>query len=310
MMQISSHYLEWTIDANLRSEKVFSNVQIDPVNNCNLRCPFCNVNFEKQKNKFMSDECFDRAVQMMQYATGALMIGCSCEVFLHPNFTKMLQKVPREYKERTYFSTNFASNISEEQMHDIAESNISFINISMESIQPDIYEKMRRGAKYEKFMKNLRTLRRILDEYPDAPKINITTVITEHNYSEIKDIFVYMQNNFKINGHEFRTPFDNQDVKYQNRLQLLPLITSAQFDKAKESVLAVDKQKRAIFVDYNDSNNTIAERSRNPILPFIRILSNSEIYINTYKNMHNLGNICERDVCDLVKDWNAIVHYV
>jgi sulfatase maturation enzyme AslB (radical SAM superfamily) len=256
----------------------------------------------------MSEECFERAANLMQYAAGALMIGCSGEVFVHPNFSKMLKKVPYDYKYRTYFSSNFASNISEEQMHDIATSNISFINISMESIQPDVYEKMRRGAKYENFMRNLKTLRRILDEYPDPPKIHVTTVVTEYNYSEIKGIFIYMQDNFKITAHEFRTPHvPLNNVEYKNRLQQHPLITSALFEAIRKSVVDVDKQRRALFVDYNNMKDPVSMRSRDPLLPVVAVLPNGQVNVRLhFKSIRLFDDLCKVESEAFIEKWNAI----
>jgi hypothetical protein len=67
-------------------------IAADVVNNCNLRCPFCLVDYTRiRTTEVMSDEVFDKAIQFAELASeGSFLLSCLHEPTLHPNFDRLL----------------------------------------------------------------------------------------------------------------------------------------------------------------------------------------------------------------------------
>ena len=141
----------------IRSEyEPIAHLAMDIVNNCNLRCPFCVVDYAGTKStRLMSDAVFQSALRLIPYVTdGNFWLSCLHEATLHPRLIDFIAAVPREYRRKIYYTTNLAKRMPEAYFQAICEAGLHHLNISLESLDPATYERMRAGAKFPIFQDN------------------------------------------------------------------------------------------------------------------------------------------------------------
>lgn len=139
-----------------RAYEPIAHLAMDIVNNCNLRCPFCVVNYAGVKStKFMSDTIFQSALRLIPYVTdGNFWLSCLHEATLHPKLLDFIAAVPREYRRKIYYTTNLAKRMPDSYFEALCEAGLHHLNISLESLDPPIYEAMRAGARFPIFQEN------------------------------------------------------------------------------------------------------------------------------------------------------------
>lgn len=133
-----------------------AHLAMDIVNNCNLRCPFCVVDYANTRaTKLMSDETFDAALRLIPYVTdGNFWLSCLHEATLHPKLLDFIARVPAEYRRKLYYTTNLAKRMPDSYFEAICDAGLHHLNISVESLDPPVYQKMRAGARFPIFMEN------------------------------------------------------------------------------------------------------------------------------------------------------------
>ncbi len=157
--------------AQQRDFTPISYVALDVVNNCNLRCPFCCVDYQGvNKTKFMTEETFRNALALIPFVTeGNFWLSCLHEPTLNPRLTEFIDMVPRDYRRKIFYTTNMAKRMPASYFEFLACSGIHHINISMESFDKDIYEKMRKGARFDIFLENLEAMTKAFGQGGNIP---------------------------------------------------------------------------------------------------------------------------------------------
>lgn len=67
---------------------------------------------------------------------------------------EFIEKVPPAYRSKLFHATNLAKRMPPSYFALLADSGMHHINISIESLEPAIYEKMRKGARFRIFKEN------------------------------------------------------------------------------------------------------------------------------------------------------------
>jgi hypothetical protein len=82
---------------------VFLNlIAADIVNNCNLRCPFCVVDYRTiTKTELMSEETFVSLFRLIRSVPEAgFMLSCLHEPTLHPRLNDFIELIPRDCRKQ------------------------------------------------------------------------------------------------------------------------------------------------------------------------------------------------------------------
>ena len=169
-------------------------VIMDIVDNCNLRCPFCLYNYEGvNKTNLMNEETIDAAVRFAPYAAdGAFWYSCLHEPTMHPRFTEYLRKMPPLQRRTIFYTTNLARRMPSEYYEMLANSGIHHINISIESRDPAIYERMRKGARHRIFMENWDILLDAFRRGQAPPKLRYIMMAYKANFREIPSLVEHL----------------------------------------------------------------------------------------------------------------------
>jgi pyruvate-formate lyase-activating enzyme len=185
----------------------YTRISMDITSNCNLRCPYCLNDFSNiGENVFMSREVFGKALSLMPLVReqGTFRVSCNFEPTIHPQFIELLKMIPAGQGQKLYFTTNLAAPLSDDFLVQLSHVNLSFINISLDSLVPETFEMMRKGAKYERFLGNLERLVAIFQREPSAPRLRYITVLCKRNLAEIEALIAVTSQKYLAIEHEFR----------------------------------------------------------------------------------------------------------
>ena len=182
----SAHRLELAPSLKAVFEPI-SHIAMDIVNNCNLRCPFCVFDYANTRaTKLMTDETFDAALRLIPYVTdGNFWLSCLHEATLHPRLTEFVGRVPQEYRRKLFYTTNLAKPMKPDYFAFLANSGMHHINVSVESLDPVVYEKMRKGARHRIFTANWQKLLEALPLGSAPPLLRYNLMAYRSNLAEI-----------------------------------------------------------------------------------------------------------------------------
>ncbi|MFQ5739296.1 MAG: radical SAM protein [Acidobacteriota bacterium] len=184
-------------------------IMMDVTGNCNLRCPYCVNEFEGIKgNLLMTPELFDKAFTLapLLKPESEFFISCSFEPTLHPRFLELLLRIPEAHQRQVAFTTNLAKPFRDDYFEKLARSGIGYINVSIDSWSPQVFEELRTGAKFTTFQDNFRRLTQIFSATPGAPEIRVITVVCRRNLEETPELVRRCAEEFQVAHHEVR-PF-------------------------------------------------------------------------------------------------------
>lgn len=164
-----------------------AHLAMDIVNNCNLRCPFCVVDYAGTKStRLMSDAVFQSALRLIPYVTdGNFWLSCLHEATLHPKLLNFIAAVPREYRRKIYYTTNLAKRMPDSYFQALCEAGLHHLNISLESLDPAIYEAMRAGARFSVFQENWSRLLAHHETGSAAPRLRYNIMCYRSNLRAI-----------------------------------------------------------------------------------------------------------------------------
>jgi wyosine [tRNA(Phe)-imidazoG37] synthetase (radical SAM superfamily) len=209
----AAHVLESSPQLSTRFEPIH-HIAMDIVNNCNLRCPFCVYDYtDTKKTHVMSEETFRSVLRLIPFVTdGNFWLSCLHEATLHPRLTEFIAMVPREYRHKLFFTTNLAKRQPRAYFEVLAQSGMSHINVSLESLNPPVYEKMRKGARFPIFMENWAQLLEVFAATPQAPRIRYNVMAYRSNLREIPGLIRILREQKQAWQVEIRNTFDGPQI--------------------------------------------------------------------------------------------------
>ncbi|MHB9057181.1 MAG: radical SAM protein [Paludibacteraceae bacterium] len=220
-------------------QKYYDLIACDITSNCNLRCPFCLNDFRQiSGNNFMTRETFEKILPLFNLVKdeGFFYFSCLFEPTIHPDFVGLLNLIPNEQRKKVFFTTNLAKKLPDDTLYQLSQSNIHHINISLDSLKPEVFESMRRGAKMEVFLDNLARIVDIFARNPHSPKLRYITILCKSNINEAVELLRTTSDKYRSSEHEFRCFHPNeefQDVAWVKR----NLITLKDWEYVKKILL-------------------------------------------------------------------------
>lgn len=164
-----------------------SHVAMDIVDNCNLRCPFCTYDYAGVKRtQFMGDATFDAAIRLLPYVTeGNFWLSCLHEATIHPELLRFIDRIPAEYRDRLMYTTNLAKRMPDAYFAQLGASGMHHVNVSLESLVPETYERLRKGARYSIFQENWAKLIVACRAGPKPPRLRYNMMAYRSNLQEL-----------------------------------------------------------------------------------------------------------------------------
>lgn len=189
-------------------------IAADVVNNCNLRCPFCLVDYTRIRNtEVMSDEVFDKAMQLAELASeGSFLLSCLHEPTLHPHFDRLLSTVPQRLTHKFTFTTNLAKPMTNDMFETWANSRIHHINISLDTFDSELFAVLRKFGRFKVFLDNLERLTKVFRQHPSPPKLRYITMAFKCNLNEIPEIVRRTNEHYLSSANEIRYTFNMRHI--------------------------------------------------------------------------------------------------
>ena len=185
-------------------------VAADIADNCNLRCPFCLVDYSRvTKTNLMSEETFRALLRLIgSVPDEGFWLSCLHEPTLHPQLNRFLELIPVGARKKVWFTTNLARPLTESTFEGWAQSGIHHINVSVDSMNPDLFATLRRFGRYEVFKRNLDLLARVFRRFTDRPRLRYITMAFKSNLDEIPRIVEYSNEHWLAFENEIRYTYN------------------------------------------------------------------------------------------------------
>ncbi|BCG66084.1 MAG: AdoMet-dependent heme synthase (plasmid) [Methyloprofundus sp.] len=172
-----------TVDARLWSaEPTFLN--IEPTTRCNFNCWYCVGRHMQQED--IKVENFAQVLDNFPTVKTIALVG-EGEPLMHKGFFDMAH-MAKERNVRVMIISN-GSTLSTSIVKQLCESEVAYIGISIDSIDPKVFASSRIDGKLEQIWQGIQRLR----EYRDAhgyqyPKIGLKGTLFSYNKTELPDI--------------------------------------------------------------------------------------------------------------------------
>lgn len=201
-----------------------SYIAADIVNNCNLRCPFCLVDYsEVKKTELMSAETFRKLLTFLPHVPeGGIWLSCLHEPTIHPRFNSLLKLIPEGEGRKFWFTTNLAAPIPDSLFECWAAAGLHHVNVSLDTLDPDLFKVLRKHGRLSVFLDNLRRMVRIFKSHSTAPKVRYISMVFESNFSELEAIVRRCHDEWLAAEHEVRYMYNVEHVTDEFRRKHLP----------------------------------------------------------------------------------------
>ncbi|MHA2054638.1 MAG: radical SAM/SPASM domain-containing protein [Candidatus Hodarchaeales archaeon] len=167
-------------------ERVYSKVTsiiVEPTVRCNLDCITCSRDIRDRTKNDMTFNEFREIVDQFPYLIKIAVQGVG-EPTLHKDLLRMISYA-KEKGIYVYLNTNgtlLTPSLSER----LIASRIDLVRLSMDGGTPEIYEKIRRGASFQRFSENVRKFMEIKGENK-VPEVWTWLVLNRFNVKELKN---------------------------------------------------------------------------------------------------------------------------
>ncbi len=168
-------------------------VQIELTNRCNADCIMCPRRLMKRPKGTMQFSLYKKIINECTKYNPEIMLTGYGESLLDKQFPAKLAYTRQVFPGKIYLFTN-GSLLNEAVSTALIENKINSVSFSLDSSQPEQYEKIRRGLYLEKVIQNIKGL---IDKkkklHSSYPRIVVTMIKMEENKNNIKQFKEYFQ---------------------------------------------------------------------------------------------------------------------
>jgi radical SAM protein with 4Fe4S-binding SPASM domain len=165
-------------------------LQVEPTIYCNLECSFCINPFLPRTRTSMTADKFERILDEVPSTTKISLVGIG-ESFMN----KELFEIIRRAKARglAIGTTSNGTILTDKILKDLIDSNLDWLNFSIDGATKETYERLRPGATFEKMLANIRRIVTTLKEHGRTPDLAIWFLSNAENIRELPDMVPLVQ---------------------------------------------------------------------------------------------------------------------
>ena len=185
---------------------------------CNLNCEFCFRQDYKYEQKDIDNNLARNVIlQAEKLGIRSIKFNWRGEATLNKNFKDIIY-FAKSLDLHTMLNTSLAMQLNQRQVENIAK-NIDELDISIDSMNKETYEKIRKGANFELTLSNLKRL------YNYRQKYNMPTIVINRRTSELTtesdEQFIYQLNQIGKFKYDIRPamPRNKNDI-YESRKKI------------------------------------------------------------------------------------------
>ncbi|MPY86430.1 MAG: radical SAM protein [Luteitalea sp.] len=185
-------------------------VSADITNNCNLRCPFCLVDYNAvTRTQLMSEETYRNLLRLVPCVPdGSFYLSCLHEPTLHPRLNAFLELIPDNARRKIFFTTNLARPLKAADFDAWAQSGLHHINVSLDTLEANRFAELRKFGRFDVFKKNLDLLTEVFRRTTGAPRLRYITMAFKSNFDELPEIVRYSREHWLASENEIRYTFN------------------------------------------------------------------------------------------------------
>lgn len=159
---------------------------LDPVLSCNLRCRMCYFSDPERRKELhgsLTETEMQQIASALFHRALKLQIGCGAEPTLYRSLP-WLVRLGKEYGIPYVSLTTNGQLLDIKSLHALAEAGLDELTLSLHGITQKTYEQLMQGARFDKFLSLLRTVKDIHMDFPQL-KIRINYTLNADNVQEL-----------------------------------------------------------------------------------------------------------------------------
>lgn len=275
-------------------------VILDVCNLCNLECIHCpHVTLKKEKSykpTFLSWEWFTKIADEIADHPGTLLRYASDgETLLHPRFVDMVEYAHQAGVKPQNLTTNGYA-MDEKTSRALLKAGIDVIDVSLDALRKDTYDRVRRKSNYHRVMSNLHKLIELRDKMKADTKIMVSIVDQPEAAGEVDDFI------------NFWTPLVDR-VLVRRFCNVLGLVKSPDHEKTGGRYPCPQFWKRVTITCSGHFRFCVEDWRNTSVVGHIEKDSIEKIWKSeAYKRLRNLhleGRYDEIPECKNCTDWQA-----
>jgi radical SAM protein with 4Fe4S-binding SPASM domain len=266
---------------------------IDTTDGCNLRCSFCTR--DNKKITIMNTSNFNNILGKIKTHIKKLQISCAWEYSIADNASEIVGAISEYNISDTTIYTN-GQILPDKLINSIIKSKINNIVFSIGESEKETYEKLRKGANYEKLLYNIGKLNSEKKKMGSSlPKICSNLTILNSNIQQLPE-FVHIAHHFGISEIRGRHLILNDGLDMDH--EVITDINRAN-TILKSAQLKAEKLRITFNIPYY-SNNYTEKKCKAPWEQFY-ITSKGDISIcPRIHKYHSIGNIINQTLEDIL----------
>lgn len=184
-------------------------------NKCNLACIMCRA--IRNKWEFPQNR-LQEIKDLFPYLERILWQGG--EILLLPYFKDILKEALKYPNIKQAILTNFQ--LADDEIINLIVKNDVELRISIDGVEKNIYEKIRRGGSFKRLIDNINLLNDVRRKNYTQMSLNLSVVVMRENYDKLVDFveFAHKYNFNFITFNRIEYIVDNESTEYEKKIAL------------------------------------------------------------------------------------------
>jgi radical SAM protein with 4Fe4S-binding SPASM domain len=156
---------------------------IEPTNCCNLNCIMCPRKDMDRPQGYMNPDLFKKIINECEGRVDFIYLHFFGEPLLHPEIVDFINYAAG--KGMTIALSTNATVLNEKMSQDLLQSKLDLLIISIDSLNPEIYKKIREGGNLENILKNIDTFLDLHQTFQSTLNVSLQTIEMSLNKEDI-----------------------------------------------------------------------------------------------------------------------------
>jgi len=177
--------------------------------NCNLRCPFCYITGERNKNELNKEEWFDILNQIPYFS---FITFCAGEVILKKDFIEIFEKASQKFRKVSLISNGLALN--EDIIDSLIKNKLFLLSVSLDGYGKNHDISRNHTGLWDKVINNIELFnsKRHNKKYP---MLDIKTCVLPNNLDDLPALY---KKSIELNAQLFSLTFIRKQPLRQNSI--------------------------------------------------------------------------------------------
>jgi|MTBAKSStandDraft_1061840.scaffolds.fasta_scaffold06609_5 radical SAM protein with 4Fe4S-binding SPASM domain len=167
-------------------------ITLELTNKCNLNCTFCPRKIMEKNLGLLDLSLAKRLLDEMAYHLPVILVPFfRGEPLMHPDWFEILQYAKGKGVGPIQLTTN-GTCMTKDIAQCILDLQVDFISFSLDTIDPELYERTRLGANYEKVRDNILYLLELKSFIGSRlPEVQVSAVDTQQHHDKLDDFVAF-----------------------------------------------------------------------------------------------------------------------